>query len=143
MTGSRWVRDYGMNRHSVFSVVAAALTLAGCSLQDKKPRLAQNAVVGLWRSDSIAGATVATAAYALRIDPDGLAEFTSQIAGKPAVTERGTWDGADSLVRVVVRGEGTAIRPMSLLLAIRGQTLALVQFDTTAWGRVGLTLTRR
>jgi len=127
----------------MFSAVAAALALAACSLQDKKPRLAQSAVVGLWRNDSIAGAGVATASYALRMNPDGLAEFTSRAAGGPAVTERGTWDGADSLVRVVVRGEGTTSRPTSLLLAMRGSTLGLVQFDTTAWGPAGLTLRRR
>ena len=57
--------------------------------------------------------------------------------------ERGTWDGADSLLRVVVRGDGTGVRPTSILLAIRGNALALVQFDTTAWGVRGLTLYRR
>ncbi len=132
-----------MKLRPMFSVVAAAFALAACSLQDKKPRLALSAVVGLWSSDSIAGAGIATTVYLLRMKPDGLAEFTSRAAGGSAVTERGTWDGADSLVRVVVRGEGTASRPTSLLLAMRGKTLGLVQFDTTAWGAAGLTLTRR
>jgi hypothetical protein len=132
-----------MKLRPMFSAVAVVLALAACSQQDKKPRLAQTAVVGLWGSDSVAGAGAATSLYTLRMKPDGLAEFTTQTAGKPPVTERGTWDGADSLVRVVVRGEGTASRPTSLLMAIRGNVLGLVQFDTTAWGPAGLTLTRR
>ncbi len=130
-----------MIRRPIFLAVAATAALAACSQQDKKPRLAQGAIVGLWRSDSSTGAVAST--YALRIDPDGMAQFTSQVRGRPAVTERGTWDGADSLVRVVVRGEQTASRPTSLLLAIRGNALRLVQFDTIAWGADGLMLTRR
>ncbi len=131
-----------MNLRTLFSVAAAAIALSACSLQDKKPRLPQDSVVGLWRSDSLGEASGA-AVYALRIESGGLAEFTSQASGKPIVVERGTWDGADSLVRVVVRGGSSASRPTSLLMAIRGNSLGLVQFDTAAWGPAGLTLRRR
>ncbi|MES3036052.1 MAG: hypothetical protein V4813_18755 [Gemmatimonadota bacterium] len=118
--------------------------LVACSQQDKKPRLAESAVVGTWMSDTVPGADVAQRVFRLRMDQQGMAEFSRIAVGKGIVTERGTWDGADSLVRVVVRGEGTASRPTSLLLAIRGRAeLGLVQFDTAAWGQQGLRLFRQ
>jgi hypothetical protein len=124
-------------------IAALAATVTACSQQDKKPRLANSAVVGLWRSDTLAGTDSAGRVYSLRMTPDGMAEFTSDVVGTSGKVERGTWDGADSLVRVVVRGEATAARPTSILLAIRRNALGLVQFDTTAWGPAGLTLYRR
>ncbi len=124
-----------------------AIVATACSQQDKKPRLPLNAVVGLWRSDTVSVPGAARRVYQLRMTADGMAEFTSDSAGSAVPTtsrsERGTWDGADSLVRVVVRAEGTAARPSSLLFAIRGNRLGLVQFDSLAWGDAGLTLTRR
>lgn len=123
---------------------ALAATAAACSQQDKKPRLAERAVVGTWRSDTLDAADgAARRVYQLRMTPSGMAELTSELVGKRTTIERGTWDGADSLVRVVVRGEATASRPTSILLAIRGSAIGLVQFDTTAWGAAGLTLYRR
>jgi hypothetical protein len=124
-------------------VSAVLFTLAACSQQDKKPRLAERAVVGLWSSDSMQSADASVRRYQLRMTADGMAEFVSEVVGVGLTTERGTWDGADSLARVVVRGEATGSRPTSILLAMRADTLALVQFDTTAWGRRGLTLRRR
>jgi hypothetical protein len=122
---------------------AVLFTLGACSQQDKKPRLAERAVVGLWSSDSMPSPDASVRRYQLRMSADGMAEFVSEVIGAAAITERGTWDGADSLVRVVVRGAATGSRPSSILLAMRADTLALVQFDTTAWGRRGLTLRRR
>ncbi len=122
---------------------ALALTVTACSQRDKKPRLAERAVVGTWRSDTLPAANALPRVYRLRMTSGGMAEFTSEQVGRRATVERGTWDGADSLVRVVVRGESTASRPTSILLAIRGNALGLVEFDTTAWGPQGLTLYRR
>ncbi|MBC7841534.1 MAG: hypothetical protein H7099_04455 [Gemmatimonadaceae bacterium] len=131
-----------MHSRLLLSAILAASATA-CSQQDKKPRLAERAVVGLWRSDTVPAAATAARAYALRMTSSGMAEFTSENVGRQVTIERGTWDGADSLVRVVVRGEGTAARPTSLLLAIRGNELGLVEFDTATWGAQGLTLHRR
>ena len=125
-------------------VALLALVATGCSQQDKKPRLAEQAVVGLWASDTLVAADGVGRVYRLRMDAAGMAEFASAVIGQTATTERGTWDGADSLIRVVVRGEGNASRPTSLLLAIRGRSeLGLVQYDSTAWGARGLTLYRK
>lgn len=129
------------SRLILFAILAAST--AACSQQDKKPRLAERAVVGMWRSDTLLAADAAARVYALRMTSGGMAEFTSEYVGRQATVERGTWDGADSLVRMVVRGDGTAARPTSILLAIRGNELGLVEFDTTAWGPQGLTLYRR
>lgn len=124
-----------------------AIVATACSQQDKKPRLPLDAVVGVWRSDTVPVSGDASRAYQLRMTADGMAEFISDAANgavpSPSRTERGTWDGAESLVRVVVRSEGTAARPTSLLFAIRGNVLTLVQYDSVAWGNAGLTLTRR
>ena len=129
--------------HSRLTIVAAlALALSACTTQGKKPRLPERAVVGTWRSDTLRRADAARL-YQLQIASGGMAEFTSELIGRSTMIERGTWDGADSLVRVVVRGDGTGTRPTSILLAIRGTSLGLVEFDTTAWGVQGLTLHRR
>jgi len=121
-----------------------ALVAGGCSQQDKKPRLPLQAVVGHWSSDTLPDASGAKRAYRLHMDVQGLAEFVSTAEGGAASSERGTWDGADSLIRVVVRGAGTASRRTSLLLAIRkGGELGLVQYDSTAWGAQGMTLYRQ
>jgi hypothetical protein len=125
-------------------ITLLAVVAAGCSQQDKKPRLPLQAVVGSWASDTLPDAAGAKRVYRLRMDAQGMAEFVSTAVGGAASSERGTWDGADSLVRVLVRGEGTASRPTSLLLAIRGgNELGLVRFDSTAWGARGLTLYRQ
>lgn len=124
-------------------IAAAALSAAGCSQQDKKPRLPESAVVGTWRSDTLPAADAPGRIYQLRMTPSGMAELVSESIGQPPLAERGTWDGADSLVRVVVRGTNTASRPTSILMAIRGNQLGLVQFDSTVWGPAGLTLYRR
>jgi hypothetical protein len=124
-------------------IIALATVATACNTQDKKPRIPEQAVVGTWRSDTVSATDATTRVYELRMAPDGLAEFTSQLIGKSATLERGTWDGADSLVRVLVRGDATASRPTSLLLAIRRTSLRLVEFDTTAWGPTGLILHRR
>lgn len=129
--------------YSRLTIVAAlALAASACTTQGKKPRLPETAVVGTWRSDTIRSVAAARL-YQLQITSGGMAEFRSELIGRSTTTERGTWDGADSLVRVVVRGDGTGARPTSILLAIRGTSLGLVEFDTTAWGAQGLTLHRR
>ena len=135
-----------MTSRQIF-VFALAVVVAGCSQQDKKPRLPENAVVGVWVSDSLVRVDT-THRYSLRITPRGMAEFTdsviSQSSAAPRVTvQRGTWDGADSLIRIVVRSEGSAARPNSLLFAIRRGNLGLVNFDSTEWGAEGLTLARQ
>ncbi len=101
----------------------------------------ESGVVGMWMSDTMR-APDAARRYSLRINSGGMAEFTSQYIGRTTIVERGTWDGADSLVRVVVRRENSTGRPTSMLLALRGKALGLVEFDTTAWGPHGLTLYR-
>lgn len=123
--------------------IAIANVATACSQQDKKPRVREDAVVGTWASDTLTGADAASRRYELRITRGGRAELTSEVVGSTPVTERGTWDGADSLVRVVVRGERTASRATSILLAVRGDALGMVDFDTTAWGTQGLTLRRQ
>jgi hypothetical protein len=121
-----------------------AVMATGCSQQDKKPRLPERAVVGLWVSDTLAATDGTRQIYRLRMEDKGMAEFITTVVGGRALREGGTWDGADSLVRVVVRAEGTASRPTSMLFAIRGQReLGLVRYDTTAWGARGLTLYRQ
>ena len=131
-----------MQLHRIL-IAALALSVAACSQQDKKPRLRVSAVVGTWRSDTLSGAGAPGRLYRLSMTAAGMAELVSEDSGKSPIVERGTWDGADSLVRVVVRGANTASRPTSMLLAIRGNQLGLVQFDSTAWGPNGLTLYRR
>lgn len=131
-----------MHFHQLPLVILVAV-VASCSQQDKKPRVPERAVVGTWISDTLTGPDAALRRYALRIAPGGMAELTSEVVGSTPVTERGTWDGADSLLRVVVRGEATASRATSLLLAVRGTALGLVDFDTTAWGAQGLTLRKQ
>jgi len=121
---------------------ALLLFAAACSQQDKKPRLDQAAITGFWTSDTLPEADGPGRIYRLRIDSGGRAEFVTTSIGQDSLVQQGTWDGADSLLRVVVRAAGTAARPASLLLAIRGNRLGLVQFDSTTWGS-GLTLSRR
>ncbi len=122
--------------------LAVLLLAAACSQQDKKPRLKQGAVVGTWESDTLTVGDGPRQVYRLRIDSAGGAEFVTGSVGRDSLVQRGTWDGADTLLRVVVRSGGTAARPTSLLLAIRGNRLGLVRFDSTQWG-TGLTLSRR
>lgn len=125
------------------ALVVLALIATGCNTSEKKDRLPESAVVGTWRSDTLRSADASVRLYQLQMSADGMAEFTSTFVGKSVQTERGTWDGADSLVRVVVRGDATSSRPTSILLSIHKKTLDLVEFDTTAWGPDGLRLYRR
>ncbi|MBC7564221.1 MAG: hypothetical protein H7305_15035 [Gemmatimonadaceae bacterium] len=127
----------------IILIAALAFSAAACSQQGKKPRLRESAVVGTWRSDTLPVAGSPGRMYQLSMTAAGMAELVSEDIGKSPIAERGTWDGADSLVRVVVRGVNTASRPTSMLLAIRGDQLGLVQFDSTEWGSNGLTLYRR
>ena len=130
--------------HCTFVITLLAFAAPGCSQQDKKPRLPLQAVVGSWASDTLPDADGAKRVYRLQMDSQGMAEFVSTAVGGAASSERGTWDGADSLIRVLVRGKGTASRRTSLLLAIRGRgELGLVRFDSTAWGARGMTLYRQ
>ena len=126
-----------------FSAIAVALSLAACNTSGKKPRLPRAAVVGTWRSDTMRAVDSSPRLFQLRMLPDGMAEFTREVIGRSTTKERGTWDGADSLVRVVVRGENPGRRPTSILFVVRGGSLGLAAFDTTAWGPLGLTLRRR
>jgi hypothetical protein len=126
-----------------FLAIALALPLAACNTTGKKPRLPQAAVVGTWRSDTMRTVDSSARLFQLRMLPDGMAEFTSEVIGSTTTKERGTWDGADSLVRVVVRGDNLGRRPTSILLAVRGGALSLTEFDTAAWGPQGMTLRRR
>ena len=128
-----------MHRSISFAILLSA---AACSQQDKKPRLDQAVVTGTWASDTLPTSEGPRRLYRLQIDSGGMAEFVTASIGSDSLVQRGTWDGADSLLRVVVRATGTAARPASLLLAIRGNRLGLVQFDSTQWGS-GLTLYRR
>jgi hypothetical protein len=132
----------GMQWRSLMRAGALA-GLSACSQGEKKPRLPDSAVVGVWQSDPVQSPVGAGRVYELRATTNGLAEFSSALNGADRRVERGTWDGADSLVRIVVRGDATGSRTASLLLARRAGTLALVQFDTTAWGPGGLVLRRR
>ena len=131
-----------MHLRPIFAI-ALALPLTACNTTGKKPRLPQAAVVGAWRSDTIRTVDSSARIYQLRMLPDGMAELTSEVIGQPATKERGTWDGADSLVRVVVRGDNLGRRPTSILLAVRSGALSLTAFDTAAWGPQGMTLRRR
>lgn len=124
-------------------IAALAIVATACSQQDKRPRVKEDSVVGLWISDTLTGSDAAKRLYRLRMARGGMAELSSAVVGSTPVVERGTWDGADSLVRVVVRGTNTASRPTSMLLAVRGSALGMVSFDTTAWGPQGLTLYRQ
>jgi hypothetical protein len=132
-----------MHRHRILVVLLLCMATA-CSQRDKKPRLAQAAVVGTWTSDTTAPeATVAVRAYELRMSSQGMAEFKRLLVSGDSTVERGTWDGADSLIRLVVHRSDSSARSRSLLFAMRpGSTLGLVQFDSTVWG-AGLTLRRK
>ena len=126
-----------------FVLLTLAVATGACSQQDKKPRLPENAVVGVWRSDTLRGRPDSVArVYTLRLTPNGMAEFVRVRAGGDTTTERGTWDGADSLLRIVVRSSAGAGRPSSLLFAIHRNELGLVRFDPAVWGDQGLVLTR-
>ena len=131
-----------MSRRLIASIVLAYLA-TGCSQRDKKPRLSDSAVVGDWQTaPDDSSAERAGRRYRLRIRSDGMAEFVRLEQGRDSMIERGTWDGADSLLRVVVRRDGPGARPNSMLLAIRGDRLGLVQSDSAAWGTAGFELRR-
>lgn len=127
------------------AIPAAVLCIvaAGCSQQDKKPRLPLGAVVGAWRSDA-GQAGVGQPALELRTDSGGRAELTVTPPGGTRVVARGTWDGADSLLRVVVRLDTGIPRPTSVLFAFRGDALAATTVNGPMLGpeAVGLVLRR-
>ena len=135
-----------MSRHrlSRLPVVFLSLLPAACSQQDKKARVPEAAVVGVWESDTLTAGPSAPAAYRLQVRADGMAELVRHaMTGRDSAVQRGTWDGADSLLRVVVRGEAATSRATSILLAVRGSnTLGQVQFDSAQWGN-GLAFHRR
>jgi hypothetical protein len=133
------IEQMRISRLGMWSVLSA---LVACSQGDKKPRLPDSAVVGVWKSDTVRSPVAPGRVYQLATRPDGFAELSSELGGADRRVERGTWDGADSLVRVVVRGDATGARASSLLLAMRNGTLALIQFDTASWGREGLVFRR-
>lgn len=108
----------------VFSGAVLAAVAAGCSQQDKKPRLPLAAVVGIWRSEAGAAGEASRPVVELRTDSGGRAELAVTPAGGARVVARGTWDGADSLLRVVVRLDTGIPRPTSVLFTFRGGTLA-------------------
>jgi hypothetical protein len=126
------------------SVALIALLASACSQQDKKARIQERAVVGEWHSDTLpAVGNSARRSYRLRVRDDGMAELARYAVSSDSVVERGTWDGADSLLRVVVRGDGATSRRTSILLAVRGaNTLGQVQFDSAQWG-AGLAFHRK
>jgi hypothetical protein len=94
-------------------ILLACAALAACSQRDKKPRLAQSRIVGTWRGGRVT-LTLTTDGMARRIDsmPVGVAEFA------------GTWDGADSLLRLVLHAADPARpRTESHLFIIHPDTL--------------------
>lgn len=121
-----------------FFIALMAVTSAACSQQDKKPRLPQGAVVGTWRSDTAASADSAIRTYELRTTAQGMAALVATRRGRDSIVARGTWDGADSLLRVVVRLDTGIPRPASILFAIRGAQLAVTSVSGALAGADGL-----
>jgi hypothetical protein len=106
------------------AVPLAILLFAGCSQRDKKPRLPLDAVVGTWRSAPDSAGSSTLPIVELRADSGGSAQLTVTAPTGTHRVARGTWDGADSLVRVVVQLDTGIPRPSSLLFAFRGDALA-------------------
>ena len=129
--------------HRLRPIVAflAVALLGACSQQDKKPRLPTAAVVGVWRSE--AGADSAASVFELRTLPDGRAELLAIRNGRDTAAARGTWDGADSLLRVLVRQDSGVPRPTSILFAMRGNALAPTFFNGPTVGPDSLALGTR
>lgn len=124
-------------------LLVVTLALAACSQRDKKPRLHDAAVVGAWRSDTVTGPDSVRRVFALTVARNGKAEFVRSGIGRDTIVERGTWDGADSLLRVVVQPGDAVKAASSLLFVIHGDELGLVRFDPAVWGPNGLVLVRR
>jgi hypothetical protein len=128
-------------------IAALAIAAGACSQQDKKPRLAQRRVVGVWQSDTVSPADGRTSVYELRTSPQGMVAFVVTRPEGDSLVARGTWDGADSLLRVVVRLDTGIPRPTSILFAIRGNVLAATSLSGPALGpdplATGLLLRRR
>jgi hypothetical protein len=124
-----------------FVLPLVALLGTACSQSGKKPRIPQERVVGTWRSDTLPAADAAGRLYELRIAPSGRADWDATYLGKGTIVERGTWDGADSLVRVVVRRDGVGARS-SLLFVMRDSALVL-RPDTANGQAVEVRLLRR
>lgn len=128
-----------MSRLALLAVLA--LVVPACSQKGKKPRIAREKVVGEWRSDTLPAADAPGRVHVLRIDAGGRADFTSTYLGRAPIVERGTWDGADTLVRVVVRRDGTG--PVASMLFRLRDSLLVLDADTAQWGAAGLQLRRR
>ncbi|MCU0618761.1 MAG: hypothetical protein MUF40_02490 [Gemmatimonadaceae bacterium] len=122
-------------------LVLAALVCTACSQSGKKPRIPNERVVGTWRSDTLPAADAAGRVHELRIAASGRADWDVTYLGKGTIVERGTWDGADSLVRVVVRRDGVGARS-SLLFVLRDSALVL-RPDTANGQAVEVRLLRR
>ncbi len=122
-------------------LVLAALVCTACSQSGKKPRIPPEQVVGTWRSDTLPAADAAGRLYELRIAENGRADWDATYLGKGTIVHRGTWDGADTLVRVVVRKDGVGERA-SLLFVMRDGALVL-RGDTAVYGPDGVRLRRR
>ncbi len=135
-----------MHLRQIF-IAILSIAAGACSQQDKKPRLAESRVVGSWRSDTVAPAGGRPSVYELRTSPQGMATLVVTSAGGDSLVARGTWDGADSLLRVVVRLDTGIPRPTSILFAIRGNVLAATSLSGPALGpdplATGLFLRRR
>ncbi len=126
-----------------FSGAVLAVVAAGCSQQDKKPRLPLAAVVGIWRSEVGAVGETMQPAVELRTDSAGRAELAVTRAGGARAVARGTWDGADSLLRVVVQLDTGIPRPTSVLFAFRGGALAATAVNGPMLGPEALGLRLR
>lgn len=124
----------------ITALVGVAL-LGACSQQDKKPRLPTDAVVGVWRSE--AGADPAASTFELRTLPDGRAELLAIRNGRDTAAARGTWDGADSLLRVLVRQDSGLPRPTSILFVMRGNAIAPTLYNGPTVGPDSLALGTR
>jgi hypothetical protein len=122
-------------------LAALALVVPACSQSGKKPRIPRERIVGEWRSDTLPAADAPGRVHVLVIDAGGRADFTSTYLGRAPIVERGTWDGADTLVRVVVRRDGTG--PAASMLFRLRDTLLVLDADTAQWGAAGLQLRRR
>lgn len=117
------------------------LALAACAQKGKVPRIDGAKVVGTWRSDALPAADASGRVYELVIADDGRADLSTTYVGKGTIVERGTWDGRDSLVRVVARKDGTGA-PQSYLFTLRPDSTLALAPDTVRFGTAGLVLRR-
>lgn len=124
-------------------LVALAAFASACSQQDKKPRLPLSAVVGTWRSDTTMLPDGIPTVFELRTTAAGMAVLVATRVGRDSVSARGTWDGADSLLRVLVRQDTGVPRPTSILFVMRGTLLAAQRYEGPKIGPESLALGMR